>query len=51
MKISQIPELPRARMALTAPSQPLKSPITCTDRAFGAQTANDTPSMSPSTDE
>ena len=40
---SQIPDAPIARIGCRRPSQPLKSPTTLTERAAGAQTANDVP--------
>src|SRR5437016_5734433 len=40
---SQIPDPPSDRIGWSRPSQPLKSPTTPTEAAFGAQTANDTP--------
>ena len=48
MNISQMPDAPRERIGCSRPSQPLKSPTTLTERAFGAQTAKETPAM-PST--
>ena len=42
-KISQTPDPPSVRIGFIRPSQLLKSPTTRTDRAFGAQTANDVP--------
>src|SRR5690625_6312040 len=47
IKISQTPEEPRERMACEVPSQWLKSPITRTARALGAQTLNEVPETSP----
>jgi hypothetical protein len=44
---SHTPLLPSTRIGWLRPSQPLKSPITRTPRALGAQTANDTPVIGP----
>ena len=44
-KISHTPLLPSDRMQWLRPSQPLKSPMTRTPRAFGAHTANETPEV------
>ena len=43
-----MPEDPIVRMAVSVPSQPLKSPMTRTALALGAQTAKLTPLISPS---
>src|SRR3954470_8234642 len=43
MKISQTPDDPSERIGWPRPFQKLKSPVTRTPRAFGAQTAKDTP--------
>src|ERR1035437_6214237 len=43
MKISQTPDPPSERIGCACPSQKLKSPITRTPRAFGAQTAKAVP--------
>ena len=40
---SQSPDEPSERIGFSRPSQPLKSPTTLTEAAFGAQTANATP--------
>ncbi len=42
-KHSQMPEESMGRIGLAAASQPLKSPMTETQRAVGAQTAKRTP--------
>ena len=47
MKISQTPAGTSSRIACTRPSQPLKSPITLTRSALGAQTAKCTPVVEP----
>src|SRR5690606_41033549 len=44
---SQTPLSPSERIDVARPSQPLKSPMTRTARAFGAQTANEVPTTSP----
>ena len=43
-----MPDAPSERIGCRRPSQPLKSPTTLTERAFGAQTANAVPAT-PST--
>ncbi len=45
---SQTPEEPSTRIGASLPSQPLNSPIRLTPLAFGAHTANETPSTGPS---
>ena len=50
-KISQIPESPMDRIACWRPSQPLKSPLTRTAVALGAQTAKEVPETSPPGEE
>jgi hypothetical protein len=45
---SQTPDEPRLRIGASLPLQWLNSPISVTPLAFGAQTANDTPSTGPS---
>ena len=40
---SHTPLEPSARIGWLRPSQPLKSPMTRTPRAFGAHTANEVP--------
>jgi hypothetical protein len=49
MKPSQIPDCSRGNKPLAVLSQPLKSPITLTESALGAQTANEVPSGSVET--
>ena len=46
-KISQTPDGTSSRIGCTRPSQPLKSPMTLTRSAFGAQTAKCTPVVVP----
>src|SRR5580704_5903874 len=43
MNSSHTPDTPSERIGNARPSQKLKSPVTRTPRAFGAQTANDAP--------